>query len=430
MTVTQETPEVKPTVRRRATTLILALAAFGLIPVLSASCREVVAGNPEDSVSALCDLLTRCYGDDAPPCADLASRFEKAPATTNDDFLGFLTTNSCLTSCSTAKMCWDHAPVCSVAGKGCAHPQDCCGFTRGLSACDGNACCIPRGVQCGQDGDRSTCCGGDPCFSPIPGQPATCGGVPPCANGGDPCSDDFACCSKQCGDNGTCVDQKTCSDEGGPCLLDGDCCSDLDLACVKDSMGNGHCTSMKCEVTTACAAPGGPPVLACDPHGTDSCCGQPNLCIADETGQNGVCADLTQYPALPDGFDCTTDDDCCSGHCDRSSIPVCAEAQTMCTVFDPTCFVEGTNCPANCSEADPTTCCSGECKNGRCTCGNTECHSYYDLGGPLSCGAGTPEEDCASAVCALDPFCCCTTWDGLCIEEAAGLHSIATGVCP
>lgn len=401
--------------RRAALLATVAAATVALAP----SCRGVVAGQAQDGVASLCDLLTRCYGSTAPECGDVVSRFDGAQPKTNDAFLGFMNANDCLATCSTAKMCWDHSPVCVDLQFPCAHTEDCCGFTKGLATCDGTSCCSPKGVLC--DEGASTCCSGVPCFSPQVGQPATCGGVPPCTSAGDSCADDFECCSKQCGADGKCVEQKTCSNAGEPCAATSDCCPDTGLTCNAASGQIGQCAKENCEIGSACSPPTATDAapLACDPASPDSCCDHPEFCVADVTGTHGVCVDLTKFSQLPAGFDCQTNADCCSGFCDLSSTtPVCSTVSPTCAKFDASCFVaDDAACATQC--VDGSDCCAQQCVNGRCTCGVSSCHSPFMAGPPLACDGGTPEEACAAQVCSYDASCCCTGWDSLCIEEAA-----------
>src|SRR5262245_29320919 len=41
-------------------------------------------------------------------------------------------------------------------------------------------------------------------------------------------------------------------------------------------------------------------------------------------------------------------------------------------------------------------------------------HDCFTTGGP-----GCTDTECCFAVCAFDPFCCQTAWDGICAQEAA-----------
>jgi hypothetical protein len=114
-----------------------------------------------------------------------------------------------------------------------------------------------------------------------------------------------------------------------------------------------------------------------------------------------------------DGFGCTFPSDCCSGICDGG------------TCGTPGCADYGQAC----SNADG--CCGGSC-NGSATCvwkcltGSGDFGCFSDVCAtslqPLdpSCGVSDPgwvDGECVEAVCAEDPYCCCTAWDGMCVSE-------------
>ena len=406
---------MKRRARLAAASLVLALGALG---TSATSCRGVVVGKNEDGVEALCELLERCYGQDAPGCADLDARFATAKTSVSDEFLSAVVANKCLDGCSAAKICWDQPPVCTSAedakASPCSHPQDCCGFTSGLASCDQGTCCVPHAVKCSP---TTTCCHGEPCYSPVPGQPATCGGVPPCTDPGGSCKSNSECCSKKCDTSGVCASKNICQPEGNICVSKSDCCEDLD--CVADPNGGKRCSKgSTCSFGSACAPPsaaGG--ALSCTPNSQDACCGHPEACVADESGLIGVCVDFTQPIVLPDGFECANNENCCNGFCDKTSTPICAQPRT-CAVFDPSCY------PAGCGASNPNACqtdadcCANQCVNGRCTCGISTCHSALELGPPIACPASTTAASCVDEVCALDPFCCCSAWDELCVQKA------------
>jgi hypothetical protein len=80
-----------------------------------------------------------------------------------------------------------------------------------------------------------------------------------------------------------------------------------------------------------------------------------------------------------------------------------------------------------CSQNDQ--CCTGMCLPGG-TCApscqdTTPCdHDVCTPGAPLSttCTDMMPVDvPCAAAVCADDPYCCCQTWDDVCVDRAAGI---------
>jgi hypothetical protein len=80
---------------------------------------------------------------------------------------------------------------------------------------------------------------------------------------------------------------------------------------------------------------------------------------------------------------------------------VCGQDSFCCdTEWDATCVGVGTNaCGANCPVME------GDC----CAAGN---------------GPGCIDDECETAVCAVDGFCCGNTWDGICADAAAGICEI------
>ncbi|MHC5006859.1 MAG: hypothetical protein ACYTGF_05810, partial [Planctomycetota bacterium] len=70
-----------------------------------------------------------------------------------------------------------------------------------------------------------------------------------------------------------------------------------------------------------------------------------------------------------------------------------------------------------------------DCPDGDATCeddGNPACGPGA---GDCCASNGTPgcdDEDCCNLVCDLDPFCCETSWDGICADHAVDL----CGICP
>lgn len=88
-------------------------------------------------------------------------------------------------------------------------------------------------------------------------------------------------------------------------------------------------------------------------------------------------------------------------------------------------------CLAVCTQ-DPF-CCNvtwdGICANAAldiCTnCGAANAGSCYASNGSPGCN----QEDCCSAICAVDPFCCNTTWDGLCAGQTSSLCVPENNTC-
>jgi hypothetical protein len=92
-----------------------------------------------------------------------------------------------------------------------------------------------------------------------------------------------------------------------------------------------------------------------------------------------------------------------SGASDACVASICAVDPFCCTSgWDNLCVSEvRTVCDSlTCSEA------TGTCTHSLCTAGSALVNSCDSV-----------KADCVSAVCAADPFCCATAWDGLCVQE-------------
>ena len=118
---------------------------------------------------------------------------------------------------------------------------------------------------------------------------------------------------------------------------------------------------------------------------------------------------MAAAPAHAQSGDCCLDGGNGSPGCDDAA----CEAQ-ICAA-DPFCC--NTSWDGLCAGAAQAECevCGGPGNGGQDGCG--------DAGTGDCCNAtGTPfceDEACCSAVCAGDPFCCDTEWDGLCADAAA-----------
>ncbi|MHC4909594.1 MAG: hypothetical protein ACYTF9_07760, partial [Planctomycetota bacterium] len=116
---------------------------------------------------------------------------------------------------------------------------------------------------------------------------------------------------------------------------------------------------------------------------------------------------------------------------------------------NPACPGEGDCCQPNGTPGcDDGACCAAVCAADAFCCDiewDSACASdAFELcDGCMTCGAsgagnccvdnGTPFCDdaaCCEAVCAVDPFCCDTEWDGTCAGEADGLCAGCFSACP
>ena len=167
-----------------------------------------------------------------------------------------------------------------------------------------------------------------------------------------------------------------------------------------------------------------PVAAGCGP-GTGGCCfanGTPGcedpaccslVCEADpfccDTDWDGTCAAMAQA-------NCACPKDVCgpgSGTCcSANGSPGCEEpacCQTICAVDAYCCDTDWDNLCAETALGTP-----------ECTCAKGSCGPGH---GSCCIANGTPGcEDvaCCQTVCASDPFCCDTDWDGLCADLAQG----------
>jgi hypothetical protein len=144
---------------------------------------------------------------------------------------------------------------------------------------------------------------------------------------------------------------------------------------------------------------------ALDPDCSDSCVAA--ICAADP-----YCCDVQWDSICVDAVD---------SECGRSCEDAPSCGHSVCTsgaALDAECgFCEATICDADpyccdvqwddaCVDAVATQCGLG------CGCG----HDVCDTGGALDSACST----CASAVCAVDPYCCAVEWDDICVDAVAG----------
>ncbi len=105
-------------------------------------------------------------------------------------------------------------------------------------------------------------------------------------------------------------------------------------------------------------------------------------------------------------------------------------ANGPCCVADGTPFCEIADCCRSVCAIDPFCCdiswdgiCAGEAATfPQCLCNNPSGCTNDPANGPCCVADGTPfceNVDCCRRVCAIDPFCCTTAWDQLCADEAA-----------
>ncbi|MCA9286532.1 MAG: hypothetical protein KDA22_15010, partial [Phycisphaerales bacterium] len=248
------------------------------------------------------------------------------------------------------------------------------------------------------------------------------------------CAVDAFCCNNSwdgicvgeaaelCGEPGLCPDSDhDCFTEGAPGCTDIECCETVcavDAFCCNNSW-DGICVG---EAAELCGEPGS---NCCSPNDGVGC--------DDPTCEAAVCA--------IDAFCCETawDGVCAAEAADLCE--VCGGGQPgICPESDHDCFTEG---GAGCTDVE---CCETVCAvdlfccdsswDGICVdeaselCGQPGLcpdsdHDCFTEGGP-----GCTDIACCETVCAVDAFCCNTSWDGICVGEATDLCDGQPGVCP
>ncbi len=192
----------------------------------------------------------------------------------------------------------------------------------------------------------------------------------------------------------------------------------------------------------ACAANVGASVEVCD--GLDNDCngqnddGNPGGGGACNTGMPGVCADGTAScsggamsctpNAAPSAETCNGLDDDCNGVADNGNPGGGGACSTgmpgICAAGTQQCSGGALSCQQNQGAAADEICgngldddCNGAAEDGCNTCAHPICMT----GVALVNGC----DPCVTQICAVDPFCCNTSWDGICVGEVGSVCGIA-----
>ena len=110
------------------------------------------------------------------------------------------------------------------------------------------------------------------------------------------------------------------------------------------------------------------------------------------------------------------DADCCNCIC--LCDPFCCDVS-----WDGNCAGQGFG--GDCGASNPNSGCDMECSEcleplpGPCGPGNGDCCAAGGNGTP-----GCDDEECCTIVCGVDPFCCATSWDGACANQANDLCEV------
>jgi hypothetical protein len=131
----------------------------------------------------------------------------------------------------------------------------------------------------------------------------------------------------------------------------------------------------------ACIVTGG---TTCVPQCTGKVCGSDGC-----SGSCGTC---------PSGESCNA-----SGQCQTSCVPACTGKQ---------CGADG--CGGSCGSCPSGQTCSSD---GQCQ-GTAQCaHGDCDTGSALANGC----DACVTSICGVDPYCCTTAWDSICVGEVGSV---------
>jgi hypothetical protein len=300
----------------------------------------------------------------------------------------------------------------------CEQAAFCCAFGWDRDCVDLAEQCGGCGASTGSTGETT---GGDPVCCDSSRQPG-CAEDPvleACVCGLDPfCCDtqwDDQCvqeatrqCGAPCGGMGS---EACCAPSGSPgcpedpaveacvCGLDAFCCDqEWDGICVQSAQSD---CGLMCPSGGDCCAPHGAP--GCDDLAVSDCvCALDGFCC--DTEWDDICVNEAQYACMaPCGLPPANMGDCCT----EQPGPGCGDmVVTACTCmidgdcclfpWDAICIVTAvSSCALECAGVDPLDpCCL------------------------VQAGPGCGDAMVEACVCAFDPFCCNTQWDGICVDEA------------
>jgi hypothetical protein len=174
-------------------------------------------------------------------------------------------------------------------------------------------------------------------------------------------------------------------------------------------------------------------IVGCGEPGPD---GQPRSCFEAQTTRG--CSDPDCCLAV-----CQVDPSCCSVVWDASCAAQAQQTCTQCGLNPASCYVahptpscRDSECCAYVCSIDPTCCsvqwsesCAHLAIKGCLSCGSTETGACDQVHPNPYC----TDTACCTAVCNIDPYCCEVTWDSVCVSVAAtacsGCGSLNAGSC-
>ncbi len=215
-------------------------------------------------------------------------------------------------------------------------------------------------------------------------------------------------------------------DAFGPFTLKLECDSGCEPQCEGKECGSDGCGGAcgKCGEGAHCSADGvcaEGPIPGCEPAETAGCggcdceecvCAQDDYCCS--TLWDAMCAQLCAGPCEGCGAAVCGDESCDPGETCDSCVPDCG-------CQEPEVCSAGVCCVPDCTGKEcGNDGCGGSC--GACPDGKS-CNGEFVcvVGGGLGCEpaetAGCGGCPCEACVCAMDDFCCSTSWDTICVGE-------------
>jgi hypothetical protein len=195
---------------------------------------------------------------------------------------------------------------------------------------------------------------------------------------------------------------------------------------ISEQTPNASCGDANCgagETCQSCEADCGP----CGPGCPDGFCdaGEDQTCPQDCGAQGAVCGDMycDQGESQTCPQDCGQEALCGDMVCDAGEEQSCPQDCGQGAVCgDMYCDAgEQQSCPQDCGQGvvcGDMYCDAGEQQSCPQDCGmqgGTCSHSPCQLGPALDPNC----DPCASLICGLDPYCCSTDWDSICVDNAA-----------
>jgi len=337
-------------------------------------------------------------------------------------------------SCSTGKQ-----GACAAGTTACSNSTLVCN----QNAQPSNEICDGADNNCNGQVDEGNPGSGQSCST---GKPGVCSaGTTQCQSGGVACVQNVQPSTEKC--DGTDNDCDGQVDEGCNCI-DGN-----SQGCYTGAPGTQGVGACKAGTQTcssgqwgACNGQVVPTTETC--NGKDDDCdgqtdeGNPGGGGACTTGLYGVCSPGT-YQCQNSTLTCVQNvqpapsDTCGNGlddNCNGSADENCGCAHDVCSTgtkltggcdssqgncVTQVCAVDGFCCSTSwdslCVSRVRTTCKSLKCSESQGSCSHTLCTS----GSALAIGCDLAKANCASTICASDPWCCSNSWDSLCVSEVA-----------